>query len=1069
MTAGPATAPLSADQRPIWFFDQLSGGDATFNMALAFRLSGTLDVAALEAALHDVASRHDSLRTTFRLVGDEVVQQVHADLPPSISHVDLSAEPAAAREEAARSAVAAHTNRPFNLEAGPLLRAMVVRLGPEEHILAVAVHHVVADGWSLGVFSRELAAFYSARVRGEPPPLPPLPLQYPQYARRPQDATAARDAYRHWRERLAAAPVLDLATDRPRPAVRTANGDVRYRTLDHALLTRIDDLARRSRCTRFMVLAAAFQVLLGGYSGQTDVCVGTQLAGRAHEDLEPMIGMFTHTAVLRADLADDPGFREHLTRTRRDLLAAMAHPEVPYERLLGELNVTRDPARGAFFDVMFVLQEFGGGDLELPGLRVTPVDPRISVAKLDLIVEAWQVPDGLQLSFAYNTDLWHAATVDRMAGHFGNLLQAIAADPDARLSALSLLDSDEERRLDAWAEADAAARAAATAPELVAARARRDGDRVAVRHGDHELRYAELESRAGTLAARLRGHGVRAGDVVAVCLDRSVELVVALLGIWKAGAAYLPLEPGPATDRTAFMVEDSGARLLLTRRSEAAGVGESPIPVICLDGEADPAATPAAPGPLREPGPEASDLAYVIYTSGSTGRPKGVAVSHGALAARVAWMRRHYEITAADRVLQFAAPSFDTHAEELYPCLTAGATLVAPTVDSALLPEFLAAPDAADVTVLDLPTPYWQELVLTGQLPELPPALRLLVLGADQVDPGALTRWHERYGDRVRVLNTYGPTETTIVATCAELSPGDAGAARPPIGRPVAGARCHVVDRRLNRAPVGVPGELLIGGAGLAHGYHGDPRLTARRFVPDPYGPPGARLYRTGDRVRWRADGQLEFLGRYDDQVKLRGYRVEPGEVTAALLADPRVRQAAAVVREDTTGDRRLVGYLVTDPADRPLAEIRAGLERRLPSHLVPSALVRLDRLPLTPTGKLDRAALPRPERDDLADVAPTPPRTDAEKLVAEIWADVLGLPAVGVHDDFFALGGHSLLATTMIGRLSAAVGLSLPLRTVFTERTVAGLAAVVEELLVAEIAALSEAEADQLLRDGRR
>ncbi|MGH3657144.1 MAG: amino acid adenylation domain-containing protein, partial [Micromonosporaceae bacterium] len=564
--------------------------------------------------------------------------------------------------------------------------------------------------------------------------------------------------------------------------------------------------------------------------------------------------------------------------------------------------------------------------------------------------------------------------------------------------------------------------------------------------------------------------------------------VVALLGVWKAGAAYLPLEPGPATDRTTFMVEDSGARLLLTRESEAAAFDEPAIPVICLDHGAPtvpgpgsapgptvpgPLPEPVPRGPLPEPGPE--DLAYVIYTSGSTGRPKGVAVSHGALAARVAWMRRHYEITDVDRVLQFAAPSFDTHAEELYPCLTAGAALVVPTVDSALLSEFLTTPYAAAVTVLDLPTPYWQELVGTGQLPELPPALRLLILGADQIDPGALTRWYDQHGDRVRVLNTYGPTETTIVASCAELGPEDAAVARPPIGRPLTGTRCHVVDRHLHRVPVGVPGELLIGGAGLAYGYHGDPRLTARRFVPDPYGPVGERLYRTGDRVRWRTDGQLEFLGRYDEQVKLRGYRIEPGEVTAALLADPRVRQAAAVVREDTPGHRQLVGYLVIDPAGaantdpaHALAEIRAGLQRRVPSHLVPSALVRLDRLPLTPTGKLDRTALPRPERDDLADAAPAPPGTDAERLVAEVWADVLGLAEVGVHDDFFALGGHSLLATTMIGRLSAKVGLRVPLRPVFTERTVAGLAAVVEELVIAEIAALSDAEADLLLRDGR-
>ncbi|WP_436499016.1 amino acid adenylation domain-containing protein [Actinokineospora sp. HUAS TT18] len=1010
------TAPLSAEQRPIWFFDQLAGGDGSFTMAVAYRLTGALDKEALKAALGDVVARHEPLRTTFHLVDGEPVQRVSAE-------VRLPWAEAVADDVAA--ALAEHTNRPFDLEAGPLIRALLLRISDAEHVLGVAVHHIVADGWSLGVFANEMAACYTARVAGVPADLTPLSITYADHARAQAPAEPG-----HWRDELAGISPLRLPTDRPRPAVKTTNGGVHYRVLDNDLLARVDEVARGVRGTRFMVLMAAFQVLLSRYAEQDDLCVGSQVAGRGRVDVEPMIGLFTRTVAFRARLADDPTFREHLLRTRRASISAMAHPDIPFERLAAELGVERDPSRGVFFDAMFVLQDFGRGELPMAGLAVDLVDPGIALAKLDLVAEAWQVDNGLVFSLGYNTDLWDADTIARMARHFETLLRSVVADPDARVSALSLVDDVEDGLLARWA----------AGPPLITPQGVLDavqavpGDRIAVRDGDTEWSYSDLLDRARTLAGAMVNSGVRPGDVVAVSLRRSPDLIAALLGVWLAGAAYLPLTPGDPARRTEFLLADSGARLLVSDTDDTALRVDDPGP----------------PAPLP---PSAGDLAYLIYTSGSTGTPKAVAVSHAALAARIVWMRHHYAVTSEDQVLHFAATSFDTHAEELYPCLSAGATLILAPDDPGALPDFLAG--AAGLTVLDLPTPYWQELVGSGALTTLPASLRLLILGADRLDPAVLAQWHAQHGDRVRVLNTYGPTETTIVATSADLAPGSDG----PIGRPAAGTVCHVVDRTLRRVPVGVPGELVIGGAGLAHGYLGNPGLTARRFVPNPFGP--GRLYRTGDRVRWRPDGQLEFLGRYDDQVKLRGFRVEPGETEAALLSVSAVAQAAVVVVDD-----RLVGYVVLRPGAADT--VRADLADRLPAYLMPSALVVLDQLPLTAHGKLDRAALPRPDRADLAPSAPVAPRTDAEYLVAEIWCEVLGLDDVGVHDDFFALGGHSLLATRVVGRITAAIGLTVPLRAVFTERTVEGLAAEVERLLMAEIDELSDAEVAALVEPGQ-
>ncbi|MFI0939933.1 amino acid adenylation domain-containing protein [Streptomyces sp. NPDC021020] len=989
-------APLSPAQERLWFMHRLDPDDASYNMWMVKRFRGPLDEAALHRALDGVAARHEILRTSFPEVDGAAAAVV---VPPAPVPVELLA---AADEQAALAAVGARTNTPFDLGAAPPWHAALIRVGTggQEHVLCVVMHHILGDGWSLELLHRELAALYSGRE------LPPLPVQFGDIALwlRQQDTGGALD---HWLRRLADPTPLALPQDRPRGAVPRRRGALTAFRLDAAETAALTRLGREHRATMFMVLLAAFEALLSRHTGDTDVLVGTVTAGRDRLELEPAIGYLTEVLVLRGDLSADPTVAELLDRTRDDVLDAFTHQGIPFEELATRLRVVRDPARNPLFQTMAILhtegEEHGEGDFA--GLRTTDLDGGFEQAKFDLMLEAWHDGPGMRLSLVYDAEVFGARRMELLTERFARLLRAFPGSTGSPVSALPILDAGSPD--DASSLEGPPLAATPAVPELFARAVREFPDRVAVGCGAEQLTYAELDARVAELAEGLPAGGA----VVGVRFGRCPDAIAALLAVWRAGCAYLPLDPDYPEQRLAHMVRDSGARTVLTP--------EGPRPV---------------PGGTAVP----AGAAYVIYTSGSTGVPKGVLVGHGALAARVAWMREAYELRPTDRVVQFAALSFDTHAEEIFPTLASGARLELLPDGAVTLPEHLDG-----VTVLDLPTAYWHHLVESIDDVPWPDTLRLVILGGEQVHEAAVARWRERFGDRVRLVNTYGPTEATVVCTAADLTGEPTAPGPPPIGRPLSGTRVLLRGPHGEPVPPGTPGELCVGGAGLADGYLGRPELTAERFVRVD----GERLYRTGDRARLRPDGDLEFLGRFDEQVKLRGFRIEPGEIEARLGG-----RGAVAVHGET-----LAGYTV-GPAGTLPDELRAVL----PPHLVPDIWVELAALPLTPNGKLDRAALPAPVRSG-QDVAP---RTDTERLVAGIYAEVLGLPAVGALDDFFALGGHSLLAVGVVARIRTATEVELPIRTLFDQGTVAGVARALEDRLLAELDALSEEEAVRLLAE---
>ncbi|WP_327003490.1 amino acid adenylation domain-containing protein [Dactylosporangium sp. NBC_01737] len=986
-------APLTDAQRRLWFLQRLDPHDASYNMFLVLRLRGRVDGGALRRALDALAARHLALRCAYpEIEGDPSVEVGPATVP----FEELAVE----SEAAARAAVARRTNAPFDLRSGAPVRASLLRLGPDDHVFCLVMHHIAGDGWSLNVLRGDLATLYAGHPLAA---LPPVPA-----ANGDPEADLA-----HWRERLADPAVLDLPTDRPRPAEPTHRGGFLGAHLPPDVTTRLEDLAGRARTSLFAVLLAAYQVLLARHTGQSDVLVGSTLAARDRVELERAVGYFARTVVLRNRIDRAEPFTDLLGRARECVLDALTHTEVPFERLV--------PDAGPLFQTMCILhtQDEGTPVEAFADLHASFFDSGYGHAKFDLMLEAWRAADGLSLVFGYDTDLLDAATVERWARRFEVLCAGIAADPATAVGALPLLTAGDEalvRSLSAPATDGPAPPPVHGLPRLAAP------DTVAVRCGTGALTYADLNRRADALAATLRASIAAGPGVIAVAAHRDIDTIVALLAIWRAGGAYLPIDPAQPAERIARLVAGSGAVLT---------VGDAPWP------------------PLTPAEATLGGAAYVLYTSGSTGTPKAVVVDHEALAARVDWMRRDYRLGPGDTVVQFAPLAFDTHAEEIWPALSAGATVRLLPDGPLSLPDVLAGPGGADVTVLDLPTAYWHDLVAQIDAIAWPPRLRLVILGGEAVHAAAVSRWHARFGGTVRLVNTYGPTEATIIATSTDLGPLDTDGP-PAIGVPLPGVRIAVVGADLRPVPPGAYGELLLGGAGLARGYLGRDDLTRDRFVTWR----GTRYYRTGDRVRLRADGRLDFAGRLDDQLKVRGFRIEPAEVEHHLLACPGV--TGAVV---TAHNGALVAYVAgVAPADT----LRARLAAQLPAHMVPDRWIPVDALPRTPTGKVDRRALPPPV--DGTSAVTLPPRTDAEQLIADVWADVLGLDGAGVDDDFFALGGHSLLAVRVAARLRAMTDLDLPIRLLFTHRRLADLAAAVEQRLLDDLAGLTDAEVAGLL-----
>ncbi|PWJ06312.1 non-ribosomal peptide synthetase [Streptomyces sp. NWU49] len=1035
--------PLSFAQERLWFLDRTSDQGESYLLWYCWRVRGGLDRAAWQAALDDLVERHEVLRTAILEVDGRPVQQV---CDPVAVPLLWERAPHAAGEperlEAVRRLAAAHATRRFDLARPPLLRAGVWELADDDHVVLLSFHHAVTDGWSKDVLLDELGRHYTARRAGGRAPLAPLPVQYGDFAvwqRDRADSGALEPQLAYWERVLEAAPVLELPTDRPRPPVFTGRGGAVEIDLPRALVDRADALARERGATRFMVLLAAAQTVLARWTGQTDICVGTPVAGRGRLELEPLVGFFVNTVVLRTDLSGRPAFHTLVDRVRDVVLGAFDHQEVPFEQVVGRLRPERDLSRNPLFQAMVDVQESSATGIGLPGLETADVALPWGSAKFDLTATFVVRPDRFALNVEYAADLFDPDTATRFAHHVGRVLEALLADPTARADEAALLSADERRHL----VADAGRDAEPAPPFEVAG----PPHAPAVVCEGTTLDYARLDALTGGLAAALVRAGTAPGDAVGVCVDRGVWSVAAMLAVWRAGGVYVPLDPRLPGERLRYMGEEAAVRHLVCdagTRDRAAALGAVAVDV----GDV----LPDPDGPRHAP--RRDDLAYVIFTSGSTGRPKAVGIEHHALDAHVATAREAFGLTARDRVLTFASTSFDASLEQILPALSTGATvLVRP--DDIWAPEELAARVAAErVTVMELTPSYWTELV--ARLDVLAPrlaSLRLLVTGGEALPADPLERWFAHLPG-VPVVNTYGPTEAVISATAHTVTSAPAG--RVPIGRPLGSRRAHVVDPLGEPVPPGVPGELVLGGPELARGYLGRPALTAERFVPDPFGTPGGRLYRTGDVVRRLPGGELEFLGRNDDQVKIRGFRVEPGEAEAVLRAHPGVSGAAVVVRT-LNGETALVGYAAGGGLSQE--SLRTHCRARLPHYLVPSAFVLLDALPLTVQGKLDTAALPEP-------AAPAPhagvaPRTPAETVVAQIWCEVLDLPKVGVHDDFFALGGHSLRAVAVASRLRTAFDCPFQVRDLFEHPTVERLAAEVERRLLELISQMSDDEID--------
>ncbi len=1017
--------PTSFAQQRLWLLDQLHPDAPVYNIPIAVRLEGPLDHTVLTRCFREIVQRHETLRTTYSVIDGNLVQLIASSgsLEPPL--VDLSMLTAAERGDEVMRLLREEAELPFDLVKGPVLRAVLLRLAPEEHILQLTAHHIASDAWSNRVLMRELSALYRAFSSGETSTLPELPIQYGDYAiwqREWLQGELLERQIDYWSRTLAPPlPVIEIPTDRPRPAVQTFNGRWIAERFPLELAEKLRALSRTEGVTLFMTLLGAFQTLLSRYTGQEDIVVGSPIAGRTRSELEGLIGFFVNTLVLRGDLSGDPSFRELLRRVRDVALGAYAHQDLPFEKLVEHLQPERDTSRTPLFQVMFGLRDEFTLALDLPGIRSSELEIDNGQVKFDLLVQMVEGEQGLAMQVGYNTDIFEEATILRMTGHFRRLLDGIVADPDARLSSLEMMSPEEMEELANWNRTSTDYPLHATIQELFEQQVERSPDATAIVHDDQSVSYRELNQRANRLARYLRMQGVGAETLVGLSMERSIPMIVAMLGIIKAGGAYVPLDPTYPKERLALMVKDAATPVVIvdaTGRDLFDGAAEGGPLLVDLDRDSD----TIAQQPVENPDvvTHAESLAYVIYTSGSTGIPKGVAVTNRAVVGLVI-DTDYVDLDNTDVIAQASNSSFDAATFEIWGALLHGGKLVVVVKDVLLaVDEFAATLERHGVTVLFVTTALFNHLA--REAPTALGGLRHMLFGGEAVDP----RWVERVleqGPPARLLHVYGPTETTTYTTWFLIESVPDGATTIPIGGPLANTRAYLLDRHLRPVPLGIPGELYIGGDGLARGYLNHPGLTAEKFIPDPFSLwPGERLYRTGDVVRRRGDGNIEFMGRADHQVKLRGFRVELGEIEAALVQHGKVRQAAAVIREDQPGEKRLVAYLVPTDGGDILApsELRDHLVGKLPGYMVPSAFVQLDALPITPNGKVDRHALPPPHGDAVQgeSVTYSPPASELEQTIASIWQEELHLQRVGRHDNFFDLGGHSLLLAQVYNRL---------------------------------------------------
>jgi amino acid adenylation domain-containing protein len=1050
--------PLSFAQQRLWFVDQLGSAGRAYHIPKSLRLRGTLHRSALIRALDRIVARHESLRTVFHTAGGEPVQVVAAEGRFRLLDHDLCGHLDAEAE--LRRLMAEEAGAPFDLRNGPLIRGRLVRLAADDHVLLVTMHHIVSDGWSMEVVIGEMGALYGAFSRGEADPLPPLPVQYADYAawqRKWVEGEVLARQSDYWKRTLAGAPeLLALPADRPRPARQDYAGGMVEMELDEELTASLKALGQRHGTTLFMTLLAGWSAVLARLSGSDDLVIGTPTANRGRREIEGLVGFFVNTLALRVELGGSPTVAELLARVKARALEAQDHQDIPFEQVVELVQPLRTLAHAPLYQALFAWQGSRGG-LELPGLKLEPVGGLAhATAKIDLSLTLHEAGGRISGGAIYATSLFDRGTVERWLGYLRTVLAAMAADERQPVDRLPLLPPAERRQVvEEWNATHADLPSGACIHELFEAQAERAPDAVAVTYGERSLTYGELNARSNRLAHYLRGQGVGPDRRVAVCVERGLEMVVGLMATLKAGGAYVPLDPGYPADRLRYMLRDSAPVAVLTQAHLAGMFAGCGVPVIGND--------PAAWATLPESNPGRGGLtpehaAYVIYTSGSTGQPKGVVNPHRGVVNMLGWAQETWGLEAGEAVLQRMSFSFDVSVRELFWPLAVGARMVVARAERNNDPDYLAETIRTEnVGTLHL-VPSLLQLLLEHPEMEGRTPLRRVMCGGEALPPSLVKRFHERL-PHATLYQMYGPTETTVAVT-AHPCGADEGRERVPLGRPVANTRIYVLDARGEPVPAGVAGELYVGGAQVARGYLDRPALTAERFVPDPFaGEPGARMYRTGDLGRWLADGRLEFVGRNDDQVKVRGFRIELGEIENVLASHPAVREAVTIVREDAPGDRRLVAYLAG--AGEVTAEaLRAHAAGRLPEHMVPAAYVSLAELPLTPNGKVDRKALPAPEGAAFATRGYQAPEGETEEALAAIWRGLLGVERVGRNDHFFELGGHSLLATRLVLRVREEMEVEMSLREVFEMPVLSGLA---EHLLLVQLAQFDPEELARL------
>lgn len=1084
--------PLSFAQQRLWFFDQLEPNGCVYNTPRAWRLTGALIIGAIQQALDAIVVRHEVLRTHFSLQSESPVQMIHESRPVNLPLVDLSQSGNCDREAELARLVCDEARRPFDLARDPMLRARLFRLDQDDHVLLCTMHHIATDGWSLVVFYQELATFYNSYCDHNPASLPELPIQYSDYAvwqRQHLRGEVLERQLVYWKERLQDAPgLLNLPTDRPRPPVQSYNGARRSVRLAHSLIEGLKTLSRRQSGTLFMTMLAAWQTLLYRYTNQSDIVVGVPTAGRKHLETEKLIGFFVNTLALRTDLSGDPTFSELLARVSKIALEAFEHDDLPFERLVEELQPERSLSHSPLIQVLFAFQNLPQNSERMHGIEVKHCEVDAKIAKFDLTLSIRRSGEGQLATMEYNTDLFDGATIERMLGHYQTLLQAIAADPEERLSELPILTQRERQQLLVeWNDTKRDYPKDKCIHELFEEQVEKTPDAVAVVFEGRQLTYRELNKQANRLAHYLHKRGVGPEVLVGLCVERSLEMIVGVLAILKAGGAYVPLDPRYPTERLRFVLEDARARVVLTRRewieerkSKIEG-GDSPSSIfgawldwLSINGDWDEIEKESAENVVSDVGP--SHLAYVIYTSGSTGRPKGVLIKHEQIVNYLYGIRERYELAPGARYAMVQPLTVDSSQTVIFPPLICGGVLHLLSEERAMNGQALADYFVRwPIDLLKIAPSHLAALQQTCATPAKLLPLRWLIVGGEASQRAWMESMLETAG--CAIFNHYGPTEATVgmlTYSITKEAPIDSSLTVP-VGRPLPNTEVFVLDRNMQPVPVGVAGQLYIGGSCLARGYLNLPELTAEKFIVHSFdGMEPKRLYRTGDLARYLADGNIEFLGRVDNQVKIRGYRIELGEIEAVLTTHLNIHEAIVIAGEDAVGDKRLVAYVVAKEFAPAVSDLRTFLKVKLPDYMVPSAFVFLKELPLTAHGKLDRKALPDPDYDqrELTETF-VAPRNAVEESIAAVWSEVLGKPQIGVHDNFFDLGGHSLKATQVVSRLRKKFRNHIPLRHIFEYPTIAEFAAVLGQQqekekdidrLLSEIETLTEEEAQKQL-----